>query len=162
MKLKRLILGLLAIVVLSGFIGCTDEDAKGIRKVKPNKNKYVDIYDVVKEAFITDKGYTDDIAKHMTKEVFDKTNAYKSYPVHKLEYIRPFRIEISLKQVAQHKDNEKVIVDMKYSIKVIDSANKIVGGSGGDSADIPIRFTVEKRNSDWVVVEKVEDPFEDH
>ena len=159
MKLKRLILGLLAIVVLSGFIGCTDKDTQGTRKVRPNKNKYVDIYDVVKEVFTTDKGYTDDIAKHMTKEVFDRTNAYKSFPVHKPEYIRPFRIEFSLKQVAQHKENDKIIVDMKYSIKMIDSANKVVGACGGDSEDIPIRFTVEKRNNDWVVVEKEEDPF---
>ncbi|MPN31756.1 hypothetical protein SDC9_179231 [bioreactor metagenome] len=38
--------------------------------------KYVDVYDIVKETFLTDQGFSDELSKHITREVFDKTNIY--------------------------------------------------------------------------------------
>ncbi|APH16512.1 hypothetical protein NPD5_1079 [Clostridium sporogenes] len=36
-----------------------------------NSKKYIDTYDVVKEAFLTDGGYSDKLSKHISKEVFE-------------------------------------------------------------------------------------------
>ncbi|WP_202594603.1 hypothetical protein [Clostridium sp. L74] len=37
-----------------------------------NVNKYISIYDVVKEAFITEEGYSNKLSKHISKEVINK------------------------------------------------------------------------------------------
>ncbi|UAL60770.1 hypothetical protein K8O96_05170 [Clostridium sporogenes] len=37
-----------------------------------NINKYIHVYDVVKEAFLTDGGYFNKLSKHISKEVFNK------------------------------------------------------------------------------------------
>lgn len=51
---------------------------------KTNNNntiKEVDIYNVVKEVFLTDKGYSNELSKHVSKEVFEQTNIYNAYNV---------------------------------------------------------------------------------
>lgn len=37
-----------------------------------NVNKYISVYDVVKEDFITEEGYSNKLSKHISKEVFNK------------------------------------------------------------------------------------------
>jgi len=152
MKMKKIILSLLTIFLLVALMGCSEEESEGIMQVKPNNNKYVDVYDVVKNAFTTDNGYTDEIEKHMSKEVFDRTNIYKAYNVNDPKFKRPFKVEFILKEVAQNKEKEKIIVHMNYSVDIIDASNKSVGGS----RNVPIEFTVERKNGNWYIIKKEE------
>ncbi|HID0780472.1 hypothetical protein NVT68_010970 [Clostridium botulinum] len=46
-----------------------------------NINKYIHVYDVVKEAFITDGGYSNKLSKHISEEVFKKINIYNNYAI---------------------------------------------------------------------------------
>ena len=70
---------------------------------KTDAGKYVDINDVVKEAFVTDKGFSEELSKHMDKEVFDKVNIYNAYPVNSPEFKKPLKVDFSLREIAQKK-----------------------------------------------------------
>ncbi|MBZ9608909.1 hypothetical protein G9F73_013980 [Clostridium estertheticum] len=120
-----------------------------------NKNsniKYVDITSVVKEAFLTDNGYSNELSKHISQEVFKQTNIYNAYPVNSADYKKPFKVDFSLKEDSQTKKNDIVYVKMIYSVYIFDSQNKSVGGS----KDIPITFTVKNINGEWYITEKEE------
>ncbi len=122
---------------------------------KPKKTdapKYVDINDVVKEAFVTDKGFSDELSKYMTKEVFNKTNIYYAYPINSPEFKKPFKVDFSLREISQKKENDTVKVDMIYSVMIHDSNNKTVGGS----KDVPITFIVQEIGSGWMIINKEE------
>jgi hypothetical protein len=110
--------------------------------------KYVDIYDVVKEAFLTDNGYTNELSKHISPEVFKHTN-YKLYQV---DASKHQKINFSLNEVYQTKENDLVYVDMIYSIDIIDANGKNVAGS----RNIPITFTVKTTGNDWYILGKYE------
>jgi len=117
--------------------------------------KYVDIHDIVKEAFVTDNGYTNELSKHITKTVFQSTN-YKRYRVNGPEFTKPLKIDFSLEEVYQTKDNKNnlIYVDMIYSIEVTDANGKTVGGSW----DIPITYTVKIDKNGWCIINKHELP----
>lgn len=120
---------------------------------KSNDNKkYVDIYNVVKETFLTDKGYTNELSKNISEEVFKKTNIYNAYNVNNPDYKKPFKVDFSLKEDSQNKVKDIVYVKMIYSVKITDSQNKVIGGS----SDIPITFTVKIMGNDWYITEKEE------
>ncbi|WP_215831929.1 hypothetical protein [Pelorhabdus rhamnosifermentans] len=112
--------------------------------------KYVDIYDVVKDAFVTDNGYTNELSKHMTEEVFKRIN-YKKYNKD-TKYIKPLKVDFSLKEVYQTKDNVNnlVYVDMIHSIKVMDANDQIVTGS----LDAGITFTVKITEYGWYIIDE--------
>lgn len=112
----------------------------------------IDIYDVVYEAFTTDKGYTDELSKHITEDVFKWINAYSIYNVDSPEYSKPFNVDFSLTENSQKSDKDVIYVEMTYSIEITDSKGTIVGGSW----DIPITFTVNKSDDGWCIVEKNE------
>src|SRR5665648_450496 len=88
------------------------------KQVKTEAPRFVDINDVVKEAFLTDKGFSDELSKHMTKEVFKKNKIYNIYTVKSQEIKKPFKIEFSLKKISQRKENDIVQVYMIYSVTV--------------------------------------------
>jgi hypothetical protein len=115
-------------------------------------NKNIDIYNVVKEAFLTDKGYSNELSKHMSKEVFIKTNIYDTYAVNDPEYKKPFKVTFSLKEDSQNVNNNIVYVKMTYSVMIKDSQDKGVGGS----RNIPITFTVKKTGNTWYIIDKYE------
>lgn len=119
---------------------------------KSSSFKKVDIYNIVKETFLTDKGYSKELSKHVSQEVFDKTNIYKAYDTNRAEFTKPLNINFSLKEVSQNKANDLIYVKMIYSIEIKDSQNKIVGGS----KDIPITFTVENKDSNLYIMKKEE------
>lgn len=127
------------------FLSCEKSNAK-------INNKNVDIYNVVKEAFLTDKGYSDELSKHMSEEVFKKINIYNAYPVNSPEYKKPFKVDFSLKEDSQNIKKGMVYVKMTYSVVIVDSQGKILGGS----RDIPITFTLKKTGDDWYIIEKNE------
>lgn len=119
------------------------------------KNKKVDIYDVVKEAFITDKGYYDELSNHMLEKVFVSTNIYNNFNPSTLnnnECKEPFKIDLNLKEDSQEVNEDIVYVKMTYSVNILDSEDKIVGGS----RDVHIAFTVKKTGDDWCIIDKDE------
>lgn len=122
---------------------------------KANKDsnvKEVDIYDVVKEAYLTDKGYSKELSKHMSKDVFERTNIYNTYNVDDPKYKKPFKVAFYLNEDSQSKEKDIVYVKMIYTVEIKDSQNKVVGGSG----NVPITFTVEKSNDNWYINDKSE------
>ncbi|MDA8441562.1 MAG: hypothetical protein M0Z55_04215 [Peptococcaceae bacterium] len=147
MKLKRI-----GIAILLGFLILVP--GAWVAVTKTDAHKYVDISNVVKEAFVTDKGFSDELSKHITKEVFNKTNIYNAYPFNSPEFEKPFKVDFSLREVSQKKENDIIKVDMIYSVMIHDSNNKTVGGS----KDIPITFTVQEVGSGWIITNKEEQP----
>jgi hypothetical protein len=123
----------------------------GISNISRN-NKNIDIYNTVKEAFLTDKGYSDGLSKHISEDVFKKTNIYNAYAVNNPEYNKPFKVDFSLKENSQEVKKDIVYVKMTYSVMITDSQGKSVGGS----KDIPITFTVKKTENDWYIIDKYE------
>jgi hypothetical protein len=93
-----------------------------------------------------------EIAKHVTKEVFNKTNIYNAYPVNSPEYKKPFSVDFSLAEISQKKDSDTVKVEMIYSVIVTDYNRKTVGGS----RDVTITFTVHMVDGGWIITNKEE------
>ncbi|MCD2346095.1 hypothetical protein [Clostridium guangxiense] len=116
-------------------------------------NKYVDIYNVVQEAFTTDKEYSNELSKHISEKVFNHINVYKVYAVNDKKYKEPFKVDFKLKENSQSKIFNTVYVQMTYSVKIKDSENKEVGGSW----NVPIKFTVKKVNNVWYITDKYEE-----
>lgn len=122
-----------------------------------NTNKIInstDIYKVVKRAFLSEDGYSNDISKHMSQKVFNETNIYNTYDVNDPQFKRPFKVDFNLKEDSQKKVNDITYVDMTYSVDIKDSQNKSVGGSW----DVPIKFTIKIVSNTWIITNKYEDP----
>ncbi|WP_163252772.1 hypothetical protein, partial [Clostridium sporogenes] len=115
-------------------------------------NKYIHVYDVVKEAFITEKGYSNKLSKHISEEVFKKINIYNNYALNDPEYKKPFKVDFKLREDSQKKINNIVYVKMNYSVEIKDSQNKVIGGS----RDIPITLTVKVTGDSWYIIEEEE------
>ncbi|HDK7168965.1 TPA: hypothetical protein PTV44_002881 [Clostridium botulinum] len=122
------------------------------QKVNNKVNKYIHVYDVVKEAFLTDEGYSDKLSKHISKEVFEYINIYNTYPVNDPEYKKPFKVDFKLREDSQKKINDIVYVKMNYSVEIKDSQNKSIGGSW----DVPITLTVKVTGDSWYIIEEEE------
>lgn len=108
-----------------------------------------DTYIVVKEAFLTNKGYSYDLSKHMSEEVFKRTNIYKAYDINNK---KTYKVDFSLKEDSRIKVVDIVYVKMTYSVEITDSNNILVGGS----SDIPIKFTIKNIKGEWYIMEKNE------
>lgn len=142
MYVKYLII-LIAVISIIAFWG---------RSNLSSNDKNINIYNVVKEAFLTDEGYSDELSKCMSEEVFKNTNIYNAYPVNSPEYRRPFKVDFSLKENSQEAKQDLVYVKMTYSVMITDSQGKIVGGS----KNIPVTFTVKKTENQWYIIDKYE------
>lgn len=134
------------------FTSCTKSNKSA--DTKNVNTKEVDIYNVVKEIFLTDKGYNDELSKYVSRDVFERTNIYCIYNanINNPKYKRPFKVNFSLREDSQTKKNNLVYVKMNYSVFIKDSQNKDVGGS----KDIPITFTVKKTENGWYIIDKHE------
>jgi len=108
-------------------------------------NKYIDINDLVNKAYTSSKGYDSDIAKHMSKDVYNKSNSYSAYK--DFECKKPIKLSLRLTEINQHKINGKVYVYMKYDFDVLDANGKSVSGS----RDIPVVFTVTETNKNLYI-----------
>lgn len=108
--------------------------------VSYDHNKYVDINDLVNKAYTSSKGYDSDIAKHMSKDVYNKSNSYSAYK--DLDYKKPIKLSLRLNEINQHKINGMIYVYMKYDFDVLDANGKSVAGSRG----INVVFTVTETN----------------
>ncbi len=144
-KEKGKIYVIMLMVFISVFTSCGKSNTG-------SNSKTVDIYNVVKEAFLTDNGYSNELSKHMSQEVFKRINIYNAYPVNNPEYKKPFKVDFTLKEDSQNVKKDIVYVKMTYSVTIKDSQSKIVGGS----LDIPITFTVKRTGNEWYIIEKEE------
>lgn len=123
------------------------------RNIIKSKNISSNIYSVVKEAFITDKGYSGEVTEHMTRAVFDEINAYSIYKGDKsTEYKKPFKVDFTLKEDSQTLITGILVVKMTYSVEVKDSENMSIGGSW----NIPITFTIKIIGDKWYILDKRE------
>ena len=105
-------------------------------------------YNVVKEAFLTDKGYSTELSKHMSQQVFKGINIYNTYGVSK----PPYKVDFNLKEDSRVKVAGTVYVKMTYSVKIMNSNNILTG----DSSNIPITFTVKNIKGEWYITKKDE------
>lgn len=111
-----------------------------------------DTYNVVKEAFLTDKGYSEELSKHMSQEVFKSINIYNTYAVNSPNYNKPFKADFSLNEDSRINIPGIVYAKMTYSVEVFDSNNKSVGGSW----NVPIKLTIKKIKGEWYITKKYE------
>ncbi|MBW9152912.1 hypothetical protein [Clostridium estertheticum] len=118
-------------------------------KIMPEWFSRSDTYNLVKEAFLTNKGYTNELTKHMSQQVFERTNIYNAYPVNNK---KTYKVDFSLKENSRIRVAGIVYVKMTYSVKVMDLQNKLLGGS----SNIPITFTIKNIKGEWYITEKEE------
>lgn len=108
-------------------------------------HKYVNINNLVNQAYTSSKGYDADIAKHMARDVYNNSNGYILYK--NIESKKPLRISLKLTEVNQHKINEKVYVYMLYDFYVRDANGKVVSAS----LQSPVVFTVTENNNNLYI-----------
>lgn len=138
------------IILSIGFILCLSiMSTYAYTKFMPAWFSGADTYNVVKEAFLTNKGYTNELSKHMSQQVFERTNIYNAYPA---DNKKTYKIDFSLKEDSRRFKNNTVYVKMIYSVKIMDLQNNIIGGS----SHVPIIFTVKNINGTWYITEKEE------
>lgn len=138
------------IILSIGFILCLSiMSSYAYTKFMPEWFLGADTYNVVKEAFLTNRGYSNELSKHMSQQVFKRTNIYNAYQLNNKE---TYKVDFSLKENSRIKIAGIVYLKMTYSVKIIDLQNHIVGGS----SDIPITFTVKNIKGDWYIAEKEE------
>lgn len=150
-KIRNKLYFIFIMILTITFTSCAETQTN----CKTNKTRIVDIYSIVKEAFLTDKGYTSELSKHMPEDIFEITNIYSVYPLDSHKDKRPFNVDFSLKEVSQNLKKDIIYVKMNYSVSIKDSSGKMIGGSW----DIPITFTVKKTGSgkdDWFIIDKYE------
>jgi len=118
-------------------------------KIMPEWFSRSDTYNLVKEAFLTNKGYTNELSKHMSKQVFKRTNIYNAYDIN---HKKTYRVKFNLKEDSRIRVAGIVYVKMTYSVKVMDLQNNLVGAS----SNIPITFTIKNIKGEWYITEKEE------
>ena len=113
-------------------------------------NKYVNINNLVSKAYTSSTGYNADMAKYMSKDVYNKANGYIIFKDYDCK--RPIKFSLRLTEINQHKINGKVFVHMVYGLDLIDAD----GISVVSSRNIPVVFTVTGTN-DNLYIEKVQE-----
>lgn len=119
-------------------------------KVMPRWFSKTDTYNVVKEIFLTNKGYSSELSKHVSPQVFKRTNIYSDYG--DLNTKKTYKIDFTLKEKSQTKSKNTVYVKMTYSVKIMDLQGNILGGA----EHIPITFTVKYIKGEWYITDKEE------
>ncbi|MPQ34165.1 hypothetical protein E4V42_22530 [Clostridium estertheticum] len=113
--------------------------------VSYDHNKYVDINSLVNKAYTSSKGYDSDMAKYMSKDVYNNSNSYSAYK--DLDYKKPIKLSLKLTEINQHKINGKIFAYMIYDFDVLDATGKSVAGS----RRIPVVFTVRETNGNLYI-----------
>ncbi|HCW52893.1 MAG TPA: hypothetical protein DG753_03950, partial [Clostridium sp.] len=110
---------LAAVMVVNIFNGCSNT----------NNTSNIDISNVVEEAFVTEDGYSDELSKHMSEDVFKKINVFNTYAVNNPEYVKPVNVNFSLKEFSRESRYNTIYVNMIYSVFITDSQDNSIGGS---------------------------------
>ncbi len=118
-------------------------------KIMPEWFSQPDTYNLVKEAFLTNNGYTNQLSKHMSQQIFKRTNIYNAYPINNK---KTYKVDFTLRENSRIRVAGIVYVKMTYSVEVMDLQNNVVGGS----ANIPITLTIKNIKGEWYITEKEE------
>lgn len=125
------------------FVSCSNSNTK---------SKKIDIYDVVKEAYLTEDGYSDDLSKHMTEDMFKKINIFDVLSLDNIEYSNPLDINFRLYEDSQEVKKDIIYVNMVYSVVIKDSEGKDICGA----VDTHVTFQVKESENGWYIIEKDE------
>ncbi|MBX4260403.1 hypothetical protein [Clostridium estertheticum] len=120
------------------------------KDISHKHNKYVNINSLVNKSYTSSKGYDSDIAKHMSKVVFDNSNGYIMYELYQCK--KPIKISFKSTEVNQHKINGKIFAYMLYDFEMSDADGKLVTGSW----QCPVVSTVTGTN-DNLYIEKAQE-----
>ncbi|MCB2358733.1 hypothetical protein [Clostridium estertheticum] len=93
---KNIILGIGIILCLSIV------SSYAYTKFTPKWFSSVDTYNVVKEGFLTNKGYSNELSKHMSEQVFKRINIYQYEDLNRK---RPYKINFTLKEDSRRYKN---------------------------------------------------------
>lgn len=114
-----------------------------------SQHHYVDINNLVKEAYTTNAGYNSEVVKHMSLDVYKKSNINEilktEYPAKKADLI--------INEVNQHKYDGDVYVYMLITLYVKDKITDKVISAG---IDIPVVFKVTNKDGQPFLADKVE------
>ncbi|CAB1249121.1 hypothetical protein LN736_17110 [Clostridium sp. WLY-B-L2] len=103
----------------------------------------------MKKAYTTNDGYTKEISKHMSKNVFNKTNGFKVFKGNS-KYKKPYKITFfELKQDSRKIRLNKIYIYMRDSISVSDYNNKEIGGYRNGL----VKYTIKKINNTWCITD---------
>ncbi|MBX4260915.1 hypothetical protein KTC96_07105 [Clostridium estertheticum] len=119
-------------------------------KIMPRWFSQSDTYNVVKETFLTNKGYSNELSKHVAPQVFKRTNIYSGYG--DLNTKKTYKVDFSLKENSRIRVAGIVYVKMTYSVKIMDLQGNVLGGS----EHVPITFTIKYIKGEWYITEKEE------
>lgn len=118
--------------------------------------KYITVDTILQEAFLTDEGYTADIASHMPLAIFQKLNVYEVYGLKDrgIDNNEQVKVAFALEESYQFKIFPIVLVKMHYTIEIKDFNNQVIGGS----YDVPMILVVKKSYGDnhWDILKKIE------
>ena len=108
-----------------------------IQYLNKNKiNKYVDIKNLVSETYTTPDGYSENLKKHVSENVFKSSNAYLYY-----NDLKSGKVEtphMAINEINQHKINNSIFVYMNYSFTIDDSKGSILHCA----MNVPVVFEV--------------------
>lgn len=164
MNLKRALKAVLLIIIVlvlcvSGlFVLIAWDDERELRAAGTQNStykytKYVDIIDVIKEAYLAET-YTSELSQHMAEKVFNYAN-YKRFKTDDSQSVQPFKIDFELKEICQTKDNNNdlIYVDMIYTL-ILTNAN----GKTSGAEDAHVTYTVKVDENGWYIIDKYERP----
>ena len=122
------------------------------------KNKYIDIDNLVYEAYTYKNGYDSNMEKHMDIKVFNSVNLYRRYNEKKAEN-PPTDISLKLKEVNQHKIDGKIFVYMKYTLEFNTKYSSDTVHTG--AWDNIVVFQVVEKNGELYIEKREEYEVED-
>ncbi|MCB2340244.1 hypothetical protein [Clostridium estertheticum] len=125
----------------------------GYTKFTPRWFSSTDTYAVVKEGFLTRQGYTNELSKHMSPQVFKRINIYQYEDLNRK---KPYKIDFTLKEDSRRYKNSVVYVKMIYSLKIMDLQNIQIGPKSG-SHGIINTFVIKNKNGVWYIADNWED-----
>ena len=144
---KNIILSIIIILCLS-IVG-----SYAYSKFTPQWFSSTDTSKVVKEGFLTNKGYSNELSKHMSPQVFKRINIYKYDELNKK---RTYKVVFILKKHSTSFKNGSVYVKMIYSLKIMDLQNNQIGPMSG-SEGVTNTFIVKNIKGVWYITDNWEE-----
>ncbi|WAG76285.1 hypothetical protein [Clostridium estertheticum] len=95
---------------------------------------------------MTDKGYSNELSKHISQKVFKGMNIYSAYG---LNNKKTYKVDFSLKEDSRRVEGDIVYVKMIYSVEIMDLQKNRIGGS----IDTTITFIVKIIKGEWYVLD---------
>ena len=144
---KNIILSIIIILCLS-IVG-----SYAYIKFTPKWFSSADTSKIVKEGLLTNKGYSHELSKHMSPQVFKRINIYTYEELNKK---RTYKMDFILMKNSTSYKNGSVYVKMVYSLKIMDLQNNQIGPMSG-SEGVTNTFVVKNIKGVWYITDNWED-----